>query len=1276
MQFRRYLLIPVFLIFHFITNSQALQWAKPIGGAQSDVANKSTIDVNGNLYVTGSIQGPNVDLDPGLGIFNLSSAGLKDGYVAKYDKNGNFKWAFKIGGSSQDEINDVALDHSGNIIITGYFRGGGVDFDPSAATALLTSNGESGGDPGYGGDMFLAKYDTLGIYKWALNCGGKELGDNGTSVSADNNDNVLVTGYFRDTVDFDPSISIAKLIAAQGTLFVAKYSSAGQYQWAFNAGQGNIDNTGFKVLADNQNNVVVTGFFQGSNIDFDPGPGIASLSSSGSFEFFVAKYDVTGNYLWAKRAGGSGTDVGRSLTIDALNDIYVTGDYNSSSINFNTGQPANLLTNHGSNDLFLVKYSSTGEHLWSFSVGGNSVEVGSSVSRDDVGNILITGGFSGVNVDFDPSINTIALTSQGGYDIYSVKYDPAGNYVCSFRVGGAGDDIGNCVSSYGNFYYYTGQFHGTGVDFDPLTTATLLNGSGVDGFIAKYDWTVVQPNGTITGDYSCLANQAQLTFTSITGTAPFTLYINNGSTTTTYTNLQSHVPFTLSPTPSTTTIYTLTGIRDATFCAGMTPTNLPVTIVPMGVHIITSGNTSVCKMDSVQLSASGGITYQWIPNTGLSNASIANPKAAPASTTTYKVIVTNAVGCKDSATLTVTVKPLPVLSVLPTNATYCKGDSLQLIASGGSAYQWSPSIGLSNTSISNPKASPPVTITYKLIVRSADGCIDSLNKTVVKNLSPIIALSPSAPICPGDSLQLNATGGTTYQWTPSIGLNNSNISNPKGSPAATTIYQAITTNAEGCKDSASTTISVKTKPVINISQPTAVCKGDSVQLNASGGISYLWRPSLNMNDATISNPKASPLLTTTYTVVVTGTNACIDSSTIVAIINQPPSIVITANSSVCAGDSMQLNAGGGAVYQWSPAIGLSSTNSATPKASPAITITYKVLVYTAANCLDSAFVTIAVKPKPVVTVTPSSILCKGDTAQLNASGGVSYQWFPSTGLSNSTIASPLSFTDSSINYKVLVNNIEGCKDSAETSVTIFQKPQPFIGRDTAICIAEDLVLIATMPSGSNYVWSTGAITQNITVSQPGTYSVLVKINGCNSPATDTMIVSNLPLPTVALRKDTTICSFYTLRIDASGTDIADYLWNTGSTDSFILVNNEGIYNVDVRNKCGSVSDAITIAVDLCADDLFFPTGFTPNGDRRNDIFKAVYLQGLQVLDYELQVFNRWGERIFTTKDVNKGWDGRINGKEQGNAVFVWLAKYKKTGSSTLIVRKGTTALIR
>ncbi|WP_460569148.1 T9SS type B sorting domain-containing protein [Flaviaesturariibacter terrae] len=725
--------------------------------------------------------------------------------------------------------------------------------------------------------------------------------------------------------------------------------------------------------------------------------------------------------------------------------------------------------------------------------------------------------------------------------------------------------------------------------------------------------------------------------------------------------------------PSTSTNYTVT-VTNAEGCQSTGSVSLTRKTAP--VPVATFGGP-VCRGDSAQLQASGGIQYLWSPAATLSNASVANPKAAPLSTTLYKVVVTNAAGCKDSTTVTVPVLLPPVIAITPVNAVICRGDSLQLQASGGSAYQWSPATGLNHADVANPRAAPLSTTSYHLLVTGTNGCADSTDYVVTVNARPIINLTASASICQGDSLQLSAQGGGTYAWSPASGLSNPSISNPKASPASTTDYQVLVTSPQGCADSATMTLAVRPKPLIGHTPNSTICAGDSLQLAATGGIAYAWSPAATLSNPGIANPKAGPQVTTLYQVVVTGANACRDSASFTVTVNPKPALTMTASSNVCRGDSLQLNAGGGTSYQWSPATGLSSTGVSDPKASPPTTTTYQVVAATALGCRDSAMMTLTVKDKPVITVTPRTRFCNGDSLQLNASGGSSYQWHPASTLSNGLLADPLAFPSDTTRYTVVVTNAAGCVDSANTQVDVFHLPLLFQHHDTVLCPGQTyLVNAAVLPGSTSWLWQNGSTSPGFLIDAPGIYWVHSQVTGCHNPVRDSIFVDTLGRPTVTLGPDRDICAYDNFLLTFQGRNIRSFVWSTGSTDSAIRITTTGTYSIDVSNRCGTAHDEADILVLPCNDDLYFPSAFTPNSDGKNDRFKAAHLPGVTVFSYELHVYNRWGEEVFRTTQLNAGWDGTVNGKMQDTNHFVWYARYRKNAGAAEQFQKGTVLLIR
>jgi len=395
------------------------QWVHSIGGSESDWGYDVVVDGSGNVYMTGRFQGSNVDFDPGVGTANLSSNGSWDIFFAKYNSGGEYQWAHSIGGSSIDYGRALAVDGSDNVYITGNFSGSNVDFDPGAGTTNLSSNGSN--------DIFFAKYNSSGEYRWAHSIGGSGE-DNGNGIVLDGSGNIYITGYFSGSnVDFDPGVGTANL-SSNGNydIFFAKYNSSEEYQWAHSIGGSGWD-YGSDIRVDGSDYVYIIGNFQESNVDFDPGVGTINLSSNGSEDIFVTKYNSSGKYQWAHSIGGSGYDYGNDIAVDGSSNIYITGHLYSSNVDFDPGVGTANLSSNDAADIFFAKYNSSGAHQWAHSIGGSGVDGGNGIAVDGSGNIYITGYFEESNVDFDPGVGTTNLSSNGNYDIFFGKYTQLGD---------------------------------------------------------------------------------------------------------------------------------------------------------------------------------------------------------------------------------------------------------------------------------------------------------------------------------------------------------------------------------------------------------------------------------------------------------------------------------------------------------------------------------------------------------------------------------------------------------------------------------------------------------------------------------------------------------------------------------------------------------------------------------------------------------------------------------------------------------------------------------
>lgn len=520
-------------------------WAKRIGDAGFDRGIAIALDGSGNVHVTGDFENT-ADFDPGAGTANLTSTGAGDIFIAKYTSAGNYLWAKKIGGTVSDQGTDLAVSNTGHVDVTGLFRGANVDFDPGAGTNLLTSLGSSdifitqydasgnyqwakriGGiesdaaeriavdgnyiyltgyffgtsdfDPGPGsvnlssagvGDLFVAHYTASGDYVWAKRIGGTG-GDGGLGLVLDGSSNLYLTGLFSTAnVDFDPGPGTAELSANGGNdPFILSLSATGTYNWAINWGEYGLQPGSMACSAiarDASGNVYATGYFNGTKIDFDPGVGVANMTSIGGGDIFIAKYDAAGNYLWCKRVGGTDQDWAYGLALDATGNVYLTGIFGS-TVDFDPGAGSANLTSAGQLDVFLAKYDPFGNYLWVRSIGGPNSDLGYDLAVDGTGNVHITGVFEGINIDFDPGGGTANLSSNG-QDIFIAQYDALGNYQWAKRMGGTDDETSKSIylDESGN-HYITGYFGGT-ADFDPgAGVANLTSAGQLDIFFAKYD---------------------------------------------------------------------------------------------------------------------------------------------------------------------------------------------------------------------------------------------------------------------------------------------------------------------------------------------------------------------------------------------------------------------------------------------------------------------------------------------------------------------------------------------------------------------------------------------------------------------------------------------------------------------------------------------------------------------------------------------------------------------------------------------------------------------
>ena len=263
------------------------------------------------------------------------------------------------------------------------------------------------------------------------------------------------------------------------------FSQAPDWQWARRTGGAvTCDAWGISTTFDASGNAYTTGYFQGT-VDFDPGVGIFNLTSVG-FDIFIYKLDASGNFIWAKKMGGTFNDIGQSIIIDALGNIYVTGYFNGTA-DFDPDVGVSYLTSAGSADIFICKLNASGNLIWAKSLGGIGFDYGYAIAIDNLGNLYTTGYFRST-ADFDPNIGIFNLTSVGANDIFISKLDNSGNFIWAKAIGGTGyDESFSITLDVSSNVYITGYF-GVTVDFDPGVGIFNLTAVGnEDIFVSKLD---------------------------------------------------------------------------------------------------------------------------------------------------------------------------------------------------------------------------------------------------------------------------------------------------------------------------------------------------------------------------------------------------------------------------------------------------------------------------------------------------------------------------------------------------------------------------------------------------------------------------------------------------------------------------------------------------------------------------------------------------------------------------------------------------------------------
>lgn len=441
----------IILFFSTFINAQSptFNWAKSIGGSNQDESNSIAVDASGNVYTTGYFTGV-ADLDPGVGVYNLSTTSTNAVFVSKLDATGNFLWAKQLSGlstvSTSMQFNpSLTLDTLGNVFVR---------------------NNDS-----------ISKISTIGNLLWTKSTGGVS-----SALTTDVNGNVIVTGFFQGLVDFNSSTAIDTLRASGsvgfgGNLFMLKLDVNGNFIWVKKGALLRICSC---ITTDVLGNIytIINEFPSSSNLYYE-------------------KSDPSGNIIWSRFITSNGSVSGNSMCVDAVSNIYITGsfavsaDFNPYTLSTNGGGAANL-------DVFISKFDALGNVIWARSLGGNNQDYGKSINLDAANNIYTIGTFKGAAY-YQPPVGaflTVASSSNGNpnnQDVFIAKFGNNGNFIGAESFGGPSSDdgISMVLDAVGNMYI-TGNYAYT-CDFDPSSATYTITSQAVsvDAFVLKLGYNVI-----------------------------------------------------------------------------------------------------------------------------------------------------------------------------------------------------------------------------------------------------------------------------------------------------------------------------------------------------------------------------------------------------------------------------------------------------------------------------------------------------------------------------------------------------------------------------------------------------------------------------------------------------------------------------------------------------------------------------------------------------------------------------------------------------------------
>jgi hypothetical protein len=1072
-------------------------------------------------------------------------------------------WVKTFGGSGLDAARAMVVDNQGNVYTTGPFNDT-VDFDPGIGVFNLTAPIGSGG-------VFVQKLDANGNFIWAKSFTSSGYGNSSFDIVIDSQDNLIITGYFSGTADFDPSISTFNLISGSNyqDIFIWKLSNNGNFIWAKSlkttSGFNSI-NEAKGLTIDNLDNIFITGRFY-NQVDFDPNLGTNILTDTGFSDAYILKLNSNGNLVWAKQLEGASGSRGEDVKVDISGNVYITG-YHSGQTDFDPGPNQLLFNQNGTtySDVFLMKLDSNGNLIWANTYNDGW---GFEIQIDFNNNVYLT-GFIKNTTDFDPSINNYILNNSGTDEVFLLKVSEFNQFIAAIKFnssGGIDNNQPNDMFISDNKLYVTGKFFGI-TNFGTITQPRILNAVGqYDVFLISTDlnlnpltannfgsnddddgWCVVNKNCSI---YLCGNFQNTMDFDP--QTSVFNITSNDSAPSPPYGDA-----FVLKLNDINTTLAP-TGNSSQVFCNSATIADLSVTGSSIQWYSTSTGGTPLA-----------------------SNTILVNGSSYYASQ--------NISGCEGTVRLpvlvTINTTTVPIGS---SNQIFCNGATIANLSVTGLNIQW----------YSSSTGGAPLALTTFLVngntyyaSQTISGCEGvtriPVSVTINTTLAPIG--NSSQAFCNSATISDLSVTGSNIQWYSS---------STGGTPLAssTILVNGITyyasQNISGCEGTTRlpvlVTINITAAPTGSSNQ--AFCNGATIANLSVTGSNIQWYSTLT---------GGTPLSSTTFLVDGSSYYASQTTSGCEGILRLPVSVTINTTAAP-TGSSNQVFCNGatiadlsviGSLIQW-----YSSPVSGVPLASNTLLIngnTYYAS-QTVNNCESSSFLTVTTSINNVNPPSGNSnqSFCNSANISNLTAIGTNIQWY-----SSATGGAPLNSTLQLFNGSTYYasQTINGCISSTRlpVNVVITISAVPTGNNNQVFCNSATIAdLIA---NGTNIQWylsSTGGTP--ISISTPLisgiTYYASQNPNGCLSTQRFpvNVIVNNPTTPSGNTNQF--FCNSATIaNLIANGINIQWYSSSNGGTSlsqNTILINGSTYYASQTINGCESL---VRFAVNVTISNPQQPTG--------------------------------------------------------------------------------------